>query len=76
MNDRTAFEASIDKRAELNRAEASGEIADSMTVRLELMEKVRAGVITLKQAQDQLKKIQRTAAANGKVTRAQAFNRG
>lgn len=73
---RTRFEASIDKREALNAAEAAGEVSDSKSVRMELMGRVRSGEITLQEAQRQLKKIQSGAKAVGKVTRAQAFNRG
>lgn len=73
---RTAFEAKMDKRAEVNRAEAAGEVADSMEVRSALMERVRKGEITLEAAQAELKRIKRGAKAVGKVTRNQAFNRG
>lgn len=73
---RTRFEAAMDKRAALKSAEASGQVADSMDVRLALMERVHAGEITLEQAQAELKKIKSGAKAKGLVTRAQAFSRG
>ena len=73
---RTAFEASIDKRDALKAAEASGEVADSMDVRMSLMDRVRRGEITLAQAQAELRKIQADANKFGKVTRHQAFSRG
>lgn len=73
---RTRFEASIDKRAAVNRAEAAGEIADSREVRLELIRRMKAGELTLEQMQAELARIKRGAAKAGKVTRAQAFNRG
>lgn len=73
---RTAFEAGIDKKAELRRSEAAGEVADSMDVRKALMARVRSGEITLEQAQAELAAIKRKAQSIGKVTRAQAFNRG
>lgn len=65
-----------EKRAEMNRAEAAGEVADSMDVRMALMARVKSGEITLADAQAELRAIQRKAKAQGKVTRAQAFNRG
>jgi hypothetical protein len=73
---RTAFEASIDKKAALNEAEKSGAVADSKEVRLALMERVHRGEITLEQAQAELKKIKAGAKKAGKVTRAQAYSRG
>lgn len=66
----------MDKRAEVNRSDAAGEAADSMDVRKALMARVHAGEITLSEAQAELKRIQRGAKVAGKVTRAQAFNRG
>src|SRR5262245_13585833 len=65
LNMRTKFEASLDKRDELKRSEAAGEVADSMNVRLALMGRVHSGEITLAQAQAELKKIQRGAKAAG-----------
>lgn len=73
---RTAFEAGLAKSAELRRAEAAGETADSMDVRKALMARVRSGEITLEQAQAELAAIKRKANSIGKVTRAQAFERG
>lgn len=73
---RTRFEASIDKRDALKAAEAAGQVADSMDVRLALMARVESGEITLEQAQAQLKKIKSGAKKAGMVTRAQAFSRG
>jgi hypothetical protein len=70
---RTRFEASIEKRAAVNEAEAAGQVADSMDVRMALMARVGKGEITLQQAQDELKRIKRTAKATGKATRAQVF---
>lgn len=73
---RTAFEARLDKAAELRRSEAGGEVADSMDVRKALMARVRSGEITLEQAQSELVAIKRKAASIGKVTRSQALRRG
>ena len=73
---RTRVEANQDKRANVNQCEADGLIADSMDIRLALMEKVRSGECTLQEVQAELKKIKRDAKKNGKLTRSQAFNRG
>ena len=54
-------------------AEAQGNVADSMAVRLALMEKVRAGEITLEQAQAELKRIKRNASKNGMTTRDRVY---
>lgn len=76
MESRTRFEAAIEKRQAVKVAEASGHVADSMNVRMALMERVRSGEITLEKAQSELKKIKAGAKKSGKVTRAQAFSRG
>ena len=76
MERRTKFEASIDKKYALKDAEVAGTVADSMDVRLALMDRVHKGEITLEQAQDELKKIKSGAKRAGLVTRAQAFYRG
>jgi hypothetical protein len=75
-NQRTRFEAAMDKRDALKTAEASGQVADSMDVRMALMARVHSGEITLAQAQAELKKIRSGAKRAGQVTRAQAFSRG
>jgi hypothetical protein len=73
---RTRFEAAIEKKRALKAAEAAGEVADSHSVRLAIMARVRSGEITLAQAQAELKKIQAKAQSIGLKTRAQAFNEG
>ena len=73
---RTRFEAGLDKRRNLQQCEANGEVADSLDVRMALMEKVKSGECTLEEVQTELKKIKRNAKKNGKITRAQAFTRG
>lgn len=75
-NQRTRFEAAIDKREALKTAEAAGQVADNMDVRLALMAHVHSGEITLAQAQAELKKIKNGAKRAGLVTRTQAFSRG
>ena len=56
---RTRFEAGMDKRAAVNKAEGDGVVADSMDVRLALMAQVKSGEKTLEQVQTELKKIKR-----------------
>lgn len=73
---RTRFEASLDKRAAVKSAESTGQIEDSMEVRLELIAKMKRGEMTLEQVQAELKRIKRDAKKNGKITRNQAFNQG
>jgi len=76
MTGRTRFEARLDKRANMKRCEANGEVADSIEVRMALMEKVNSGECTLQEVQAELKKIKRNAKKNGQITRTQAFTRG
>ncbi len=76
MQRRTRFEASIDKRINLEKCEESGIVADSLEVRKKLMEEVHAGTKTLEQVQAELKKIKSQAKKNGMITRTQAFNQG
>lgn len=54
-------------------AEAEGRVADSMEVRLALMDRVHKGEITLEAAQSELAAIKRAAKRNGQITRNQAF---
>jgi hypothetical protein len=60
--------------ANQKKAEADGIVADSMEVRLALVAKVHSGEMTLEQVQAELKRIKRTAKANGKITRSQAYH--
>jgi hypothetical protein len=64
------------RRDAVRAAEASGQVADSMEVRMALMARVDTGEITLEQAQTELKKIKRGAKAAGQTTRAKAFREG
>jgi hypothetical protein len=73
---RTRFDASRAKHAAVKAGDADGTIADNMTVRLALIDRMNAGELTLDQVQDELKKIKRNAKKNGQITRAQAFSRG
>ena len=61
------------RRDALKKAEARGEVADSMEVRKALMVRVHSGEITLAQAQAELSRIKRGAKKAGKVTRDQAL---
>lgn len=61
------------QKAALKKAEANGEVADSMDVREALMARVDSGEITLEAAQTELKRIKRGAKAAGKKTRNQAY---
>lgn len=59
----------------VRQAEADGEVADSMEVRLALIARMKAGELTLEQVQAELKRIKRAAKKAGKLTRAQAYRR-
>jgi hypothetical protein len=76
MERRTSFEAALDKRANVKDCEEKGLIADSMEVRMALIEQVRTGELTPEQMQAKLKKIKAQAKKNGMLTREQAFSRG
>lgn len=71
---RTQFEANIDKRRAVKVAEQNGCIADSHQVRLNLMARVRAGELSLPEAQAELRRIQKSAVNNGLVTRQMVFD--
>ena len=73
---RTNFEAAMAKKRAQKASEAAGEVADSHSVRLAIMARVRRGEVTLAQAQAELKEIQAKAQSIGKITRAQSFSRG
>lgn len=70
------FETSMRKRKAVEDGMKSGIIADNDDFRLKLMQRVHSKEITLEQAQEELKKIKRSAKKNGQLTRAQAFSRG
>ena len=76
MKQRTRYEATFDKRANVKNQEAAGNIVDSMEVRLALIDRFEKGEITMEQMHAELKRIKRSAKASGKLTRAQAFSRG
>ena len=64
------------KRAALYNAEKSGQVADSIDVRVGIVERMNRGEITLDQAQSELKAIKRGAKKAGKITREQAYRDG
>lgn len=51
-------------------------VADSLDVRIALIERMNKGELTLKDVQQQLKKIKANAKKNGQITRTQAYLRG
>jgi hypothetical protein len=62
------------KFANQRRAEAAGQVADSLDVRMAIVARVNSGEISLESAQKELKNIKRNAKKNGKITRNQAFS--
>lgn len=70
----TYSERMAQKRRNEQDAEAKGLIADSMDVRMALMEKFHRGEATLEEVQSELAAIKRAAKKNGQVTRNQARN--
>ena len=70
---RDKFEAVQDKRAAVNAADESGQVADSMAVRLDLIWRWMAGEITPDEMQAELKAIKRNAKKNGLKTRSQVW---
>jgi len=75
MERRDRFTASLEKRDAIRNAEAAGQVADSLEVRLRLLERMDAGELTLQQVQDELKRIKRNAKKNGQLTRSQVWSR-
>lgn len=71
-----SYETHRRKNQAVRTSEEDGEVADSMSVRMALIEKMHAGEMTLAEAQAELKRIQRGAKKAGKVTRSQAYSRG
>ena len=63
----------MEKRRLLKEAEESGQVADSLEVRMALMARVKSGEITLAEAQVELRRIKRGAGQRGLITRAQAY---
>jgi len=72
---RDRLTASIEKRNAVNNAEKNGIVADSLEVRMKLIQQVESGEKTLKEVQNELAKIKRNASKNGKLTRNQVFIR-
>ena len=61
------------KNTALKDAEAMGIVADSMAVRIALIERMEKGELTLAEVQAELARIKRTAKAVGMTTRARVF---
>jgi len=68
--------AQREKVAAVHAAEAAGEVADSMEVRRAIVERMKAGELTLEQAQAELKRLRAGATKAGKTTRSRVWRRG
>lgn len=64
------------KKSALKNAEASGNVADSMVVRIALIERMHKGELTFDEVQAELARIKRGAKAAGMTTRSRAFREG
>jgi hypothetical protein len=71
-----SYERHRQKMAALKDAEAKGQVADSLDVRMALIARMHAGELTLAQVQAELKRIKRGAKKSGQITRSQAYSRG
>lgn len=67
------FEA-IKRRRYVADREAENAVADNMDVRMDIVRRIHAGEITLAQGQAELRRIQRNAQRDGKITRDQAWH--
>jgi hypothetical protein len=54
-------------------AEDAGQVADSLTVRMQLIARMKSGEISFDEMQAELKRIKRSAKAAGQFTREQAY---
>ena len=62
-----------EKQSAVKNAEEAGDVADSMQVRLALVERMNRGELTLAEVQAELKRIKRNAGKNGQTTRARVY---
>ena len=69
---RLSFERAIEKKRARRAAEEAGQVADSHSMRLAIMARIKSGEITLAQGQDELKQLQAKAQSIGLKTRAPA----
>ena len=67
------FYERADRQDAVGQAEKDGRVADSLDVRMSLLERVSKGEITLNEAKKQLEQIKRKAKSIGKITRNQAW---
>lgn len=77
MSDRTPrWLRQAEKQQAIKKAESEGKVADSLEVRVALIERMNKGELTLAQVQAELKRIKRGAKKAGLITRTEAFRRG
>ncbi len=62
-----------DRMKQQREAEDSGRVADSLDVRVALLERMHAGELTLAEVQAEVKRLKRNAKAKGQITRNQAY---
>lgn len=72
---RTKFEAKLDKKRAVEKAEKEGKVCDSMEVRREIFKRIESGEITLQEGQKELERIKREGKRKGIPTRSQVWNR-
>ena len=70
---RTFEDAHREKLAAMKEAEDAGVVADSMAVRMALVQRFDAGEITLDQMQAELKRIKREGKKAGLTTRSEVY---
>ena len=75
MKKRDRFDAKLDKSLAVKKADAAGEICDSMAVRTRLVERMQAGEMTYAEVQAELKRIRRAGRKSGVPTRQQVWSR-
>ncbi len=77
MSDRRPrYDAHREKVAAMKEAEDAGVVADSMAVRMALIQRMKAGELTLAQVQAELKRIKRAGKKAGLTTRSEVYRNG
>lgn len=73
MSRRDWYDRRTDKRVALQIAEEQVIVADSTSYRSDLVKRIESGAITLREGQEELRKVIRDAKKNGKKTRSQIW---
>jgi hypothetical protein len=63
------------KQNGIKKAETEGLVADSLDVRMAILQRIHSGAITLEEGQGELKKIKRGAHKKGLLTRTEAWRK-